>query len=396
MEDSSDGDYSMIGYSTNNIGDDIQSVAASRFLPKVDRFVNRESMWRYDGPKTKMIMNAFYMDTSKHFPPSVGIDPLLVSMHVTPVWREGFMRRGKEYLLEHGPVGCRDHSTLKYMQDNGVPAYFSGCLTLTLLPNPAIERQDYILAVDVPKKTVAAMRTMTDRPIFELSHEFWESYDMDVRHRFAKSFLYLYGSAHCVVTRRMHAALPSLSMGTPAVLLDLDLERFPGRSAAEGPRTLHDSGRFLQRRIRHRFPRPKPGRNSGDQEGLEKTCREFTGHDNGSVIEPVSLPEVMASLGAPRRTDQAVPFDMEDGDREARILPVLEEEKAGRHRMIMAEPFELEVLYTAAYPAEEDVLLTLPTASRSWISQATSRCPTPGRRGPDNVRGSRRATPRIL
>ncbi len=58
MNGTSGNDYSMMGYSTNNIGDDIQSVAASRFLPKVDRFVNRESMWRYDGPKTKMIMNA--------------------------------------------------------------------------------------------------------------------------------------------------------------------------------------------------------------------------------------------------------------------------------------------------------------------------------------------------
>lgn len=297
MEDSSDGDYSMIGYSTNNIGDDIQSVAASRFLPKVDRFVNRESMWRYDGPKTKMIMNAFYMDTSKHFPPSVGIDPLLVSMHVTPVWREGFMRRGKEYLLEHGPVGCRDHSTLKYMQDNGVPAYFSGCLTLTLLPNPAIERQDYILAVDVPKKTVAAMRTMTDRPIFELSHEFWESYDMDVRHRFAKSFLYLYGSAHCVVTRRMHAALPSLSMGTPAVLLDLDLERFPGRFS--GLRDLvhcMTPDDFSKGGYDIDSPPQNPDGHLEIRKALEKTCREFTGHDNGSVIEPVSLPEVMGLI----------------------------------------------------------------------------------------------------
>lgn len=62
MNGPSDGDYSMMGYSTNNIGDDIQSVAASRFFPKIDRFVNRENMWRYNGPKTKMILNAFYMD----------------------------------------------------------------------------------------------------------------------------------------------------------------------------------------------------------------------------------------------------------------------------------------------------------------------------------------------
>ncbi|MEA4978230.1 MAG: polysaccharide pyruvyl transferase family protein [Methanomassiliicoccaceae archaeon] len=294
MTGRTDGDYSMIGYSTNNIGDDIQSVAASRFLPKVDRFVNRENMWRYDGPKTKMILNAFYMDTSKHFPPSDSIDPLLTSMHVTPLWRDGIMKRGKQYLLDHGPVGCRDRSTLEYMQENDVPAYFSGCLTLTLLPNPGIERQGHILAVDVPEKEVEAMRKMTDRPIFELSHDFWESYSMDVRHRFAKSFLYLYSSAHCVVTRRMHAALPSLSVGTPVVLLDHDLEKFPGRFS--GLRELvhcmtheeFDSGGYDVD-----TPPPNPEKHLDIRNALVNSCTGFTGHDNGSVIGPVSLPEVM-------------------------------------------------------------------------------------------------------
>lgn len=294
MSGSADGDYSVIGYSTNNIGDDIQSVAASRFVPKVDRFINRENMWRYDGPNTKMILNGFYMDTSRHFPPSGRIDPLLVSMHVTPVWREGFMKRGREYLREHGPVGCRDRSTLEYMLDNGVPAYFSGCLTLTLLPNPAIERQDYILAVDIPEETVAAMRTMTDRPIFELSHDFWESYDMEVRHRFAKSFLYLYNSAHCVVTRRMHAALPSLSMGTPTVLLDLDLEKFPERfSGLKELVNCMTQEEFESGGYDIGAPPPNPEKHLEIRNALVKSCAGFTCHDNGSVIEPVSLPEVM-------------------------------------------------------------------------------------------------------
>lgn len=294
MNGPSDGDYSMMGYSTNNIGDDIQSVAASRFFPKINRFVNRENMWRYNGPKTKMILNAFYMDSSKHFPPSGNIDPLLISMHVTPVIRDGLMKRGREYLIEHGPIGCRDYTTLKYMQDNDVPAYFSGCLTLTLKPNPTIKREDYILAIDVPEKTVEAMRAFTDRPIFELSHHFWESYDMDVRNSFAKSFLYLYNSAHCVVTRRMHAALPSLSMGTPTVLLDLDLEAFPGRF--DGLKELVHCitpDDFSKGGYDIDSPPLNPDKHLGIRNAMEKACIEFTGHDNGSVIEPVSLPEVL-------------------------------------------------------------------------------------------------------
>lgn len=291
------GDHSLIGYSTDNIGDDIQSVASSRFLPSIDRFINRENMWCYDGPKTKMILNAFYMDTAKHFPFSKNIEPLLTSMHFTPKWRDGIMKRGKEYFLENGPVGCRDVTTLEYMRENDVPAYYSGCLTLTLLSNPEIEKQDYVLAVDLPKETVDKMRKMTDRPIYEISHHFWESYDMQVRHRFAKSFLYLYNSASCVVSRRMHACLPSLSLGTPTLLLDIELEKFPGRF--DGLKELVNSmdlNDFYARRYDIDSPPDNPKDFLKVRKKLEKSCVDFTGYDNGSVIEPVNLPEVMGLL----------------------------------------------------------------------------------------------------
>ncbi len=292
-------DYSLIGYSTNNIGDDIQSVASSRFLPKTERFVNRENLWCYDGPKTKMILNAFYLDSAKHFPPSDAIDPMLTSMHFTPKMRNGVMKRSREYFIEHGPVGCRDYSTLEYMQENDVPAYYSGCLTLTLLPNPEIERQNYILAVDLPEETVGMMREMTDKPVYSLSHHFLETYDMKVRHKIAKSFLYLYNSAGCVVSRRMHACLPSLSMGTPTLLMDLDLNRWPGRF--DGLKELVNN-MTLEEFREGKYDINSPPANPADflkiRKNLEKTCADFTGYDGGSVIEPVSLPEVLGLMKA--------------------------------------------------------------------------------------------------
>lgn len=290
-------DYSLIGYSTDNLGDDVQSVASSRFLPETNRFINRENLWCYDGPETKVITNAFWLDSDKHFPPSDAIDPLLTSMHFTPIWRKGVMKRGKDYFIEHGPVGCRDRSTLEYMLENDIPAYYSGCLTLTLLPNPEIKRQDYVLAVDLPKKTVKKMREMTDRPVYSLSHHFWESSDMEVRHKLAKSYLYLYHSASCVVSRRMHVCLPSLSMGTPTLLMDLNLDAFPGRF--DGLKELVNS-MTLEEFHKGKYDIDSPPENPKDflkvRKELERACIDFTGYDGGSVVEPVTLPEVMSLL----------------------------------------------------------------------------------------------------
>ena len=44
---------------------------------------------------------------------------------------------------------------------------------------------------------------------------------IDLRHRFAKalSYLYLYANAKCIITTRLHAALPALAFGTPTLLL---------------------------------------------------------------------------------------------------------------------------------------------------------------------------------
>ncbi|MBS8071164.1 hypothetical protein F6P74_06430 [Streptococcus suis] len=36
--------YALFSYSTENIGDEIQSIAASRFLPQIDYYINRDYM----------------------------------------------------------------------------------------------------------------------------------------------------------------------------------------------------------------------------------------------------------------------------------------------------------------------------------------------------------------
>ena len=139
--------YGVLTASALNIGDEIQSSAAMRFLPHIDEYVPRENI-KYFKPQdtnhlTKVIMNAWWMWKPQNFPPSKYVKPLLISMYIRKEIRKKFLTKEvKEYLINNGPVGCRDLSTLKYMTENNIPAYFSGCLTLTLQRNQEIKREE--------------------------------------------------------------------------------------------------------------------------------------------------------------------------------------------------------------------------------------------------------------
>lgn len=120
-----------------NIGDYIQSLAALQYIPEGAEceFIEKENIASYDvEDKVKTIMNAWYIWHPENWPPRENsIDPLLTSIHITPLTAEKMMDNGgKEYFIKHGPVGCRDTGTLEILQSKGVPSYFSACLTLTL------------------------------------------------------------------------------------------------------------------------------------------------------------------------------------------------------------------------------------------------------------------------
>ncbi len=63
--------YALFSYSTENIGDEIQSIAASRFLPQIDYYINRDYMNDFK-PDTdeqiKLIMNGWYSHRPQNFP----------------------------------------------------------------------------------------------------------------------------------------------------------------------------------------------------------------------------------------------------------------------------------------------------------------------------------------
>jgi hypothetical protein len=235
--------FGLLSYSdTNNLGDEIQSLAARRFLPQVDHFIDRESLDTFkpgsDASPVALVLNGWFCHRPENWPPAASIRPLLVSMHISTQRPAGALsppdtmlsEPAVRYLRRLGPVGARDVHTLDLLRAADVEAYFSGCLTLTL-ERPDVEVEaDLLVLGDVPSAIARAVSRMTKKRIVSVTHA--NRVDRDIARRFdaAEALLRTYARASCVVTTNLHTALPCVAMGTPVLLLDSapDQYRFSG------------------------------------------------------------------------------------------------------------------------------------------------------------------------
>jgi len=219
---------------TDNLGDDIQSYAAKRFLPRIDAVIDRENMDSFiikdkENEPISVIMNAWYMHHKFHWPPSGQINPLFVSVHITEkdVLRLGdrFLNGlGGEYLRQFEPIGARDESTLAILEKKQIRAYLSGCLTLTISLPDGGERSNEVILTDVDGATRDILKK-------QFPNENWQTVThkrnpkeiakltLDERFNEVETLLKRYQRAKCVITTRLHCALPCLAVGTPVLLL---------------------------------------------------------------------------------------------------------------------------------------------------------------------------------
>jgi hypothetical protein len=157
----------------------------------------------------------------------------MISMHFTDSFLPyAFSQVGIEYLKKWAPIGARDLWTLKALQQHGIDSYFSGCLTLTL-QNEMSEKNDVIYCTDLDKDCVDYIRSQSSTTVVEelkhiISRE--KVTDPEYRMHYANDILNKYKTAKCVITSRLHAALPCLALGTPVLLINTqpDQYRFEG------------------------------------------------------------------------------------------------------------------------------------------------------------------------
>lgn len=224
--------YGLLYYKeTDNIGDDIQTYAAKRFLPSVDYVVDRENLNCFIPDKKELvsvIMNAWYLHNKAAWPPSPYINPLLISMHFTESFEndvgDAYLKGiGGEYLRRREPVGARDTNTQKRLEKNNIQNYLSGCLTLTIQKFKDVEKGDYICAVDVPEEIIEKLEEKTGREIKVITHhcnqDEMKEKSFEQRMEEVEALLKIYQGAHLVITNRLHTILPAMALETPVILL---------------------------------------------------------------------------------------------------------------------------------------------------------------------------------
>lgn len=295
--------YALFSYETDNIGDEIQSIAARRFLPRIDHYVDRDHINKLETKDevVKLIMNGWYTHNPDGFPPNnTDIKPLLISMYVADHVKDGFATdHNKFYLNKHGPVGARNTDTHDYFSSIGVDSYFSGCLTLTLKKSATIKKRDFILAVDLPGEVVDILKSNSAMPVLSMG-AFITTKNMSREQRFALAeyYLYLYQSAHCVITTRLHATLPCLALETP--VLNLEKENFESSRFA-GLRELSH-----HMTISHFLENPdtydinNPPENPKDylkiRSKLEEKCSKYTGYINDSGFLTCDIEDLLHNV----------------------------------------------------------------------------------------------------
>jgi hypothetical protein len=237
--------FCLLNYSgTSNLGDEVQSIAVSRRLPRIDKYVNRDRLSSFEAEgdeKYWLIMNGWFSHYPENWPPSPALRPLPISLHISPdrglAGSVGLVAANillskpfRKYLSGFGPVGARDMPTLKRLRDVGIESYFSGCVTLTLQRPNVIRDEGLLVFNEVPRAVIDAVRPKTNKRIASTTHFDEKTTVSADRFALAAGLLDTYAKASCVITTRLHCALPCVAMGTPVLLLDTasDQHRFDG------------------------------------------------------------------------------------------------------------------------------------------------------------------------
>lgn len=144
------------------------------------------------------------------------VNPIFVSFHIN---RIGVLTPEViDYLRAHGPIGCRDWTTVDLLLSADVDAFFTGCLTSTVdavfPPTSAVEREGpgVVAAIDLPDGMVRRIKGPTEIVTHGGSEHRQAGLVTGVRA--ADDLLGAYQRRYArVVTSRLHSYLPATSLG---------------------------------------------------------------------------------------------------------------------------------------------------------------------------------------
>lgn len=294
--------YGIVLYKdTDNIGDDILTYAAYRFLPRVDYVIDREDLDTFVPNKKESvatILNGWYLYNKFNWPPSEYIIPLFIGIHFSPdrywgIKDEYLCGEGGEYLKKYLPIGCRDVETKERLQQLGIDAYFSGCLTLTIPRFENVENNGKIFLVDLPQNVCDRLVQQYGKENVEIvTHKIngsdanWEERKGNV-----EKLLKMYQGALAVVTTRLHCALPCLALGTKVLLVKREDQDFKNRfSTFEEYLNTCTFEDLIDKKINLNDLQNNKMDYRGMAESIQKKCIDFI--KKVEKMEQVELPEI--------------------------------------------------------------------------------------------------------
>ena len=249
----------MLGYiGSRNIGDYIQTKAVIDMIHPINhKVLDREGLNKFKGSKLKTIINGWFMENPKNWPPNNNISPLFISFHINPSAERDLLKpESLNYLKQHEPIGCRDTYTQNLLQKNGIKSYHSSCITTTFTRdkyltnktqpegvivigafdrlNPSIDFSSiYRLLLSLIKYPIYKLKFLLKKQSFEnhlrnqnlvvkryqqITKRKISSHNQGLK--LANDMLKEIAKSEIIITSRIHAALPALAMGLKVIFIN--------------------------------------------------------------------------------------------------------------------------------------------------------------------------------
>lgn len=211
-----------------NIGDPIQSIALEQIykengISKDDILkINLCELETYEGEYVLLPMLGVAIGINfTHLPLSPKIIPVFISAHFAS---SELTADAIDYLKLYSPIGCRDEFSLQTMRRYGIPAYISGCITVTFDKREQYIKGDKIFLIDIPKSLIPHLpseiykNAFTDTHLLPLPDKIMTRDEAENLYQLSSKRLQLYkNQAKLVISSRMHALVPCMAMGIPVI-----------------------------------------------------------------------------------------------------------------------------------------------------------------------------------